>query len=60
MYVPPKNDKTIMEAIRLANNGHHYQAASKYQDAGNQVRNPAEKKLLWDAAKRHRRIHESD
>lgn len=56
----PKNDATIMEAIKLANKGHHDQAARVFQDAGNQYRNPEGKKALWDAADRHRRIAQSD
>ena len=56
----PKNDKTIMEAVRLQNSGHHTQAAYKFREAGNQIRNPAEKRELWDAADRARRIAQSD
>ena len=60
MWTRPKNDKTILKAIELANKGHHRQAASRFQEAGNQYRNPAEKKELWEAAQRHRRIADSD
>lgn len=55
-----KSDDKIMEAIKLANNGHHTQAAMAFQDAGNQYRNPTEKAELWKAAERHRRIANSD
>lgn len=60
MRAIPKNDATIMEAVKLANNGFHTQAARAFQDAGNQYRNPAEKAELWKAAERHRRIAQSD
>jgi len=60
MRSAPKNDKTIMDAIRLSNSGHHTQAAALYQRAGNQIRNPAEKEELWKAAERSRRIASSD
>ncbi|MEH3108932.1 MAG: hypothetical protein PGN22_02375 [Agrobacterium cavarae] len=60
MWTAPKNDKTIMEAIKASNNGHHTQAARLFQDAGNQYRNPSEKKELWAAAERSRRIANSD
>lgn len=56
----PKNDSVVLEAIKAANNGHHTQAARLLQDAGNQYRNPAEKRELWAAAERHRRIAQSD
>jgi NADPH-dependent ferric siderophore reductase len=60
MYSERKNDATIMEAIKAANNGHHTQAAQLFQRAGNQYRNPSEKKELWAAAERSRRIANSD
>ena len=60
MYSERKNDKTVMEAIRLSNNNQHVQAAYAFQRAGNQYRNPAEKKALWDAAARARRLAASD
>jgi len=60
MWVAPKNDKTIMEALKLANNGHHTKAARLFQDAGNQYRNPEEKRELHKVAERHRRIAASD
>lgn len=60
MYAQPKNDKTIMDAVKAANNGHHTQAANLFQRAGNQYRDPAEKKELWVAADRSRRIANSD
>lgn len=55
-----KNDDTIMKAIRASNSGHHAQAARLYQDAGNQIRNPSEKQMLWDAAERSKCIANSD
>lgn len=60
MYCSPKNDKTVMEAIKLQNSGHHTQAAAKFREAGNQYRNPSEKKELWAAADRAKRIASSD
>jgi hypothetical protein len=60
MYCKSKDDRTVIDALKLANNGHHTQAARMFQDAGNQERNPAEKKALWDAAERSRRIANSD
>lgn len=60
MYCEQKNDKTVMEAVRLQNSGHHTQAAALFQRAGNQERNPSEKRTLWDAAERARRIANSD
>lgn len=60
MWSTPKSDKTIMEALEAANNGHHTTAASLFQDAGNQRRNPDEKRELWKAAERSRRIAQSD
>lgn len=60
MYTEKKDDGLLHEAIRLSNNGHHYQAAQLYQRAGNQYRNPQEKKELWAAAERHRKISMSD
>ena len=60
MYVEKKNDKTVMDAIKAANNGHHTQAANLFQRAGNQYRNPSEKAELWKAAERSRRIANSD
>lgn len=56
----PKNDKTVMDALRAVNRGDHGSAARLFQDAGNQIRNPQEKKELWDAAERSRRIRDSD
>lgn len=55
-----KGDKTVMEAIKLQNDGHHYQASVKFREAGNQYRDPSEKKELWKAAERSLRIAESD
>ena len=60
MWTAPKNDKTIMKAIALQNNGQHAQAARLFQDAGNQYRNPSEKAELWKAAERARCIASSD
>jgi hypothetical protein len=56
----PKNDKTIMDAIAAQNSGHHYKASCLFRDAGNQVRNPQEKKQLWEAAERAKKFHYSD
>lgn len=60
MYTSPKNDRTIMRAIAEQNRGNHAGAARLFQDAGNQYRNPSEKKELWAAAKRAERIANSD
>lgn len=60
MYCEKKNDKTIMDAIKASNSGHHMQAANLFQRAGNQYRNPSEKRDLWAAADRSRRIAASD
>jgi hypothetical protein len=49
-----------MRAVELANNGRHQEASALFQQAGNQYRNPTEKKVLWDAAQRSRYIHNSD
>ncbi len=60
MRVDPANNKTIMEAIKAQNSGNHNKAASLFQQAGNQYRNPDEKQMLWDAAKKSRSIANSD
>jgi hypothetical protein len=60
MYTAPKNDKTIMEAVKASNSGHHTRAAALFQEAGNQYRNPEDKRELWQAAERARRIANSD
>ena len=56
----PKNDNTIMQAIRAQNNGEHLRAANFLREAGNQIRNPEEKKQLWEASRRAEKIHYSD
>jgi len=60
MYVPPKNDNTIMAAIRAANMGQLQSASAKFREAANQYRNPAEKEELRRAADRLDRIRFSD
>ena len=40
----------LLEITKLSNNGHHQQAAGRLQRMANEVRNPREKKTLWDAA----------
>lgn len=55
-----RRDEIVIEAIKLANNGRHGEASVLFQRAGNQYRNPDEKKTLWNAAVRHRRIANSD
>lgn len=60
MWTAPKNDRTIMKAIEAQNRGDHNRASRLFQEAGNQYRNPSEKKELWDAAERSRRIRDSD
>ena len=60
MHTSPKNDNTIMRAVEAQNRGNHTQAARLFQEAGNQYRNPSEKKELWKAAERSRRIASSD
>ena len=45
----------LLEIAQLSNNGHHGQAARDYQDMANEVRNPAEKKQLWDLAEKSRK-----
>ena len=60
MWTKPKDDRVIMKALQLSNTGHHRQAPKLLQDAGNQYRNPEEKKILWEAAKRSQKIADSD
>lgn len=60
MQVDRKNDQTVMDAIRAANNGDPARAARLFQEAGNQYRDPSEKRALWDAAARARRDAFSD
>lgn len=60
MYSEKKNDKLVMEAIKLSNNNQHSQAAALFQRAGNQYRNPDEKAALWKAADKARKAHYSD
>jgi len=60
MYTERKNDDIVMKAVELSNNGHHERAAALFQRAGNQYRPEAEKKTLWDAAKRSRDIARRD
>ena len=60
MWVAKKNDSTVMRALEAQNNGQHQRAANLFREAGNQYRNPDEKKQLWDAAKRAERTHYSD
>ena len=60
MRCEQKDNSLLLEAMRLSNNGHHAQAAHVYQRAGNQYRNLSEKKELWAAAERSRRIAYSD
>jgi hypothetical protein len=60
MWVSKKNDKTVMDALRAANNNRHTEASRLFQDAGNQCRDPKEKAELWKSADRHRRIARSD
>jgi len=60
MWVAKKDNNTVMKAIEAQNNGQHQRAAHLFREAGNQCRNPVEKKQLWDAAKRSDRIHNSD
>ena len=45
----------LIEAADLSRNGHHTQAAHIYHDMGNEVRNPKEKKQLWELAKDSRK-----
>lgn len=45
----------LLQAADLSNRGHHNKAAGIYQKMGNEVRNPAQKKQLWDLAKDSRR-----
>ncbi len=44
----------LLQINKLSNNGRHQQAAGRYQKMANEVRNPTEKKILWDAAKNSR------
>lgn len=60
MWTAPKNDKTIMDAVARQNRGDHTGAAALFQRAGNQYRRPDEKRELWKAAERARRIANSD
>jgi len=52
--------KELLEAIRLSNTGHHYQASEIYRREGNKERPIAEKRELWAAADKARKIANSD
>ena len=56
MWAKDANNKTVMEAIKAQNNNQHGKAAALFQEAGNQYRNPQEKKMLWDAAEKSRKL----
>lgn len=58
--MPGKTDVLVMKAIKAQNSGHHTQAAYLFRQAGNQYGNPSEKKELWKAADRAKRVAESD
>ena len=60
MWVPPKNDKTVMDAIREQNRGNLQGASARLREAANQYRNHAEKEELRRAADRLDRIRLSD
>jgi hypothetical protein len=60
MWAKPKDDKVIIEALKAQNRGELTKASNLFRDAGNQYRNPAEKKELWNAAERMQRIRDSD
>ena len=55
-----KDDSVILKAIEAESRRHHGKAASLYRQAGNQIRNPNEKKLLWDKARKSEIIRDSD
>ena len=60
MWCEPKNDAVVMEAIAAQNNNDWARASGLFQQAGNQIRNPTEKKLLWEAATKARKIDAQD
>ena len=51
MWCEPKNDSVILNAIKAQTNGRLTEASALFQRAGNQERNPADKEVLWKAAK---------
>lgn len=55
-----RDDRIVHEAIQKMNRGDHVGAAALFQRAGNQYRDFSEKKELWKAAERSRRIAASD
>lgn len=55
-----RDDSVIIRALEAQNGGRYTQAARLFQDAGNQCRDFQDKKSLWDAAERARRIGQSD
>lgn len=60
MKVDKRDDAIVLKALKAQANGHHIAAANLFQKAGNQYRNPEEKKTLWNAAKNARQIYNSD
>lgn len=55
-----EKQQKVMEAIAAQNSGHHTKASQLFQDAGNAERPIAEKRELWKAAERARRIAGED
>ncbi len=55
-----KDNSVVMLALAASTGNHHTTAAYLFQDAGNQMRDPKEKQMLWDAAAKARRAAASD
>lgn len=55
-----KDDSVVMKALELQSRGHHGQAARLFREAGNQIRDPKEKKMLWNCAKNAEHTRDSD
>lgn len=60
MWTAPKNDETVMRALREQNRGNYTGAEHLFREAGNQVRNPDEKQALWDAANKAHQLGQQD
>ena len=50
----------LLQGAELSRRGHHNQAANLYQKMGNEVRNPKEKRKLWEMAEYSRKSGASD
>lgn len=52
--------KQILKAMELQRNGHFEEAARRFQDLGNKIRDPREKEQFWKQARECRRIRDID